>query len=90
MTMVMAQMKMEDLEVDEMEVLTLMIVGMEMILHPEQILLLLEGEGMGSPNMFMYYKDFLDHQARKDNLDKQKEMAEMDKHCHWLEPWKKL
>ena len=34
--------------VEEMEVLTLMIVGMEMILHPQQILLLLEGEGIRS------------------------------------------
>ena len=70
-------------------VLTMMIVGMEMILHPQQILLLLEGEGMGSPNMFMCYKGLQDHQARKDNLDnldKQEEMAEMCKHCHWLEP----
>ena len=110
MTIVMAQIKMEDLEgieifqigeeedllekmgiqVEEMEVLTLMIVGMEMILHPRQILLLLEGEGIGSPNMFMYYKGLQDHQARKDNLDKQEGMAEMDKHYHWLEPWKKL
>ena len=59
--------------------------GMEIILYPQQILLLL-GEGMGSPNMFMCYKCLQDHQARKDNLDKQVEMADMGKHCHWLEP----
>ena len=78
-----------EIQMEEMEVLTLMIVGMGMILHPQQILLLPEGEGIRSPNMFMYYKDLQDCQARKDNLDnldKQEEMAEMGKHCHWLEP----
>ena len=72
-----------EIQVEEMEVLTLMIVGMEMILHPQQTLLLLEGEGTGSPNMFMCYKGLQDRQARKDNLDKQEEMGT---HCHWLEP----
>ena len=43
--------------------------------------------GHRKPKYVMYYKDL---HARKDNLDKQEEMAEMDKHCHWLEPWKKL
>ena len=74
-----------EIQTEEMEVLTLMIVGMGMILHPQQILLLQEGEGIESPNMFMYYKDLQDHQARKgnlDNLDKQEEMAEMVNHCH--------
>ena len=38
-----------------------------------------------NPNMFMYYKGLQDHQAKKgnlNNLDKQEEMEEMDKHCH--------
>ena len=63
-------------------VLTLMTMGMEMILHPQQILIL-PGEGaIENPNMFMYCKGLQGHQARKGNLDKQEEMAEMDKHCH--------
>ena len=66
----------------QMEVQTLMTVGMEMILHPQQILLLPEGEGIENRNMFMYYKGLQGHQARKGNLDKQEEMAEMDKYCH--------
>ena len=45
-----------EIQMEEMEVLTLMTVGMEMIFHPQQILLLLEGEGIENPNMFMYYK----------------------------------
>ena len=64
------------IQMEEMEVLTLMTVGTEMILHPQQILLLLEEEGIENPSMFMYCKGL------KDNLDKQEEMAEMDKHCH--------
>ena len=75
-----------EIQMEEMEVLTLMIVGMGIILHPQQILPLPEEEGIGSPGMFMYYKDLQDHQARKGNLDKQEEMAEMDKHCHKSEP----
>ena len=42
-----------EIQMEEMEVLTLMTVGMEMILHPQQILLLPEGEGIENPNMFM-------------------------------------
>ena len=45
-----------EIQMEEMEVLTLMTVGMEMILHPQQILLLPEGEGIENPNIFMYYK----------------------------------
>ena len=45
-----------EIQMEEMEVLILMTVGMEMILHPQQILLLLEGEGIENPNMFKYYK----------------------------------
>ena len=74
-----------EIQMEEMEVLTLMTVEMEMILHPQQILLLLEGEGIENLNMFMYYKGLQDHQARKgnlDNLDKHEGMAEMDKQCH--------
>ena len=74
-----------EIQMEEMEVLTMMTVGMEMILHPQQILPLPEEEGIGSPSMFMYYKGLQDHQARKgslDNLDKQEEMAEMAKHWH--------
>ena len=78
-----------EIQMEEMEVLTLMTVGMEMILHPQQILPLPKEEGIGSPSMFMYYKGLQDHQTKKGNLgnlDKQEGMAEMDKHCHWLEP----
>ena len=71
-----------EIQMEEMEFLTLMIVGMGMILHPQQILLLPEGEGIENLNMFMYYKDLQDHEARKGNLDMQEEMAEMVKHCH--------
>ena len=74
-----------EIQMEEMEVLTLMIVGMGMIPHPQQVLLLPEGEGIGSPNMFMYYRGLQDHLARKGNLDnlgKQEEMAEMGKHYH--------
>ena len=71
-----------EIQVEEMEVLTLMTVGMEMILHPQQILLLPEGEGIENLDMFMYYKGLQDHQARKGNLDKREEMAEMDNHYH--------
>ena len=71
-----------EIQMEEMEVLTLITVGMEMILHPQQILLLPEGEGIENPNMFMYYKGLWGHWARKGNLDKQEEMAEMDKHCY--------
>ena len=69
---------------EEMEVLTLMIVGMGMILHPHQTPHCQE-EGIGDPNMFMYCEGLQGHQARKDNLDnldRQEEMAEMDKPCH--------
>ena len=38
-----------EIQMEVTEVLTLMIVGMGMILHPQQILLLLEGEGIGGP-----------------------------------------
>ena len=70
------------IQMEEMEVLTLMIVGMGMILHPHQTPQCPEEEGIGDPNMFMYCKGLQGHQARKDNLDRQEEMAELGKPCH--------
>ena len=73
------------IQMEEMEVLTLIIVGMGMILHPHQTPHCPEEEGIGDPNMSMYYKDLQGHQARKgnlDNLDRQEEMTEMGKPCH--------
>ena len=73
------------IQMEEIEVLTLMIVGMRMILHPHQILHCPEEEGIEDPNMFMYCKGLQDHQARKgnlDNLDRWEGMAEMGKPCH--------
>ena len=70
---------------DGMEVLTLMIVGMGMILHPHQTPHCPGREGIGDPNMFMYCKGLQGHGARKgylDNLDRQREMAEMGKPHH--------
>ena len=69
-------------QMEEMGVQTLMIVGMEMILHPHQTPHCPGEEGIGNPNMFMYCKDLQGHQARKgnlDDLDRQEEMAEMGK-----------
>ena len=74
-----------EIQMEEMEVLTLMIMGMGMILHSHQTPHHPEGEGIESPNMFMYCKGLQGHQARKgnlDNLDRQEEIAEMDKPCH--------
>ena len=71
-----------EIQMEEMEVLTLMIVGMGMILHPHQTPHCPEEEDIEDPNIFMYCKG---HQARKgnlDNLDRQGEMAEMGKPCH--------
>ena len=62
------------IQMEEMEVLTLIIVRMGMILHPHQIPHSPE-EGIGDPNMFMYCKRLQGHQARKGNLDRQEEMA---------------
>ena len=73
------------IQMEEMEVLTLMVVGMGMILHPHQIPHCLEEEGIGDPNMFMYCKGLQSHFAKKgnlDNLDSQEEMAKMGKPCH--------
>ena len=77
------------IQMGEMEVLTLMIVGMRMILHPHQTPHCPEEEGIGDPNMFMYCKGLQGHQARKgnlDNLDRQEEMAEMGKPCMQVSP----
>ena len=70
------------IQMEEMEALTLMIVGMGMILHPHQIPHCPEEEGVGDPNMFMYCKGLQGYWARKDNLDRQEEMAEMGKPHH--------
>ena len=69
----------------EMEVLTLMIVGMGMIPDPHRTPHCPEEEGIEGPDMFMYCKDLQGHWARKgnlDNLDRQGEMAEMGKPGH--------
>ena len=58
-----------EIQIEEMEVLTLMIVGKGMILHPHQTPHCPEEEGIGDPNMFMYCKGLQGHQARKGNLD---------------------
>ena len=44
------------IQIEEMVVQTLMIVGMEMILHPHQTPHCPEEEGIGDPDMFMYCK----------------------------------
>ena len=54
---------------EEMEFLTLIIVGMGMILHPHQTPHYPEEESIGDPNIFMYCKDLQGHQTRKGNLD---------------------
>ena len=59
------------IQMEEMEVLTLMIVGMGMTLHPHQTPHCPEEEGIRDPDMFMYCKG---HQTRKGNLDRQEEM----------------
>ena len=46
---------------------------------PDQILHHLEEGDIGSPDLFMWYKDLQDHQVRWDNLDKLVEMEEMGK-----------
>ena len=66
-----------EIQVEEMGIQTLMIVGMEMILHPHQTPHYPEEESIEGPDMFMHYKDLQGHQARKDNLDRQGERAEM-------------
>ena len=74
-----------EIQMEKMEVLTLMIVGMGMILHPHQTSHCPEEEDIEDPNMFIYYQGLQGHQARKgnlDNLDRQEEMAEMGKPCH--------
>ena len=105
MTMVIAQMRMEDLvametlqtgegedllerieiQMEEVEVLTLMTVGMGMILHPHQLPSCPGEEDIEDLNMFMYCKGLQGCQARKgnlNNLDRQEEMAKMGKPCH--------
>ena len=80
MTIVIAQMKMEDpvgmetLQIEEEDLLERMEIQME-----EMVLTLM------IVGMDMYCKGLQGHKARKgnlDNLDRQEEMAEMDKPCH--------
>ena len=52
------------IQVEGMGVQTLMIVGMEMILHPHQTPHCPKEEGIGGPDMFMYCKDLQGHQDR--------------------------
>ena len=73
------------IQMEQMEVLTLMIVVMGMILHPQQVPHCPEEKSIGDPNMFMYCKGLQGHQARKgnlENLDRQEEMAGMGKPHH--------
>ena len=70
------------------EVLTLMIVGMGMILHPHQTPHCPEEEDIEDPNMFMYCKGLQGHQTRRgslDYLDEPEQLAEMGKPCHYVE-----
>ena len=60
-----------------MMILTLVMIGMEMILLPPQTPLPQEKESIRVPNMFIYFKDLLDQKVKRVNLDKQEEMVEM-------------
>ena len=64
-------------EEEVMMILTLVMMGMEMILLPPQTPLPQGKENIRVPNMFMYFKDPLDQKVKKVNLDKQEEMVEM-------------
>ena len=64
-------------EEEVMMILTLVMMGMEMILLPPQTPLPQEKENIKVPNMFMYFKDPLDQKVKKVNLDKQEEIVEM-------------
>ena len=66
-------------EEEVMMILTLVMMGMEMILLPLQTPLPQGKENIEVPNMFMYFKDLLDLKVKRVNLDKQKEMVEMDR-----------
>ena len=66
-------------EEEVMMILTLVMMGMEMILLPPQTPLPQEKESIKVPNMFMYFKDLLDQKVKRVNLDKQEEMVEMGK-----------
>ena len=64
-------------EEEVMMILTLVMMGMEMILLLPQAPLPQEKENIKVPNMFMYFKDLLDQTVKRVNLDKQEEMVEM-------------
>ena len=66
-------------EEEVMMILTLVMMGMEMILLPPQTLLSQRKENIKDPNMFMYFKDLLDQKVKRVNLDKKEEMVEMGK-----------
>ena len=60
-------------------ILTLVMMGMEMIYPPLQTPLSQGKENIRDLNMYMYYKDLLVQKVNKVNLDKQEEMVEMGK-----------
>ena len=62
-----------------MMILTLVMMGMEMISPLLQTPLSQEKENIRDLNMYMYYKDLLVQKVKKVNLDKQEEMVEMGK-----------
>ena len=64
-------------EEEVMMILTLVMMGMEMVLLSPQALLPQGKENIKGPNMFMYFKDLLDQKVKRVNLDKQEEMVEM-------------
>ena len=64
-------------EEEAMMILTLVMMGMEMILLPPQTPLPQGKEDIKVLNMFMYFKDLLDQKVKRVNLDKQEEMVEM-------------
>ena len=64
-------------EEEVMMILTLVMMGMEMVLLPPQTPLPQGEENIKVPNMFMYFKDLLDRKVKRVNLDKQEEMVEM-------------
>ena len=69
-------------EEEVMMILTLVMMGIEMILLPPQTPLPQGKENIRVPNMFMYFKDLLDQKVKRVNLDKQEEMVEMGRISH--------
>ena len=66
-------------EEEVMMILTLVMMGMEMIYPPLRTPLSQGKENIKDLNMYMYYKDLLVQKVKKVNLDKQEEMVEMGK-----------